>query len=85
MESNEIEMELESNTGSDYEEEEYLVYVEIEPTSLGENQIRNADNLKIHGLETKKPLLQINNLYFEGKKLATIWNRKKKLSHFYQR
>lgn len=70
MEINEIEMELDvpnENNDSEYEEEEFLVYVDIEPTSLGDNQIRNAKNVKFFGLETKKPLLQINNLYFEGK------------------
>lgn len=70
MDINEVEMEIDtapSNSDSEYEEDEYLVYVDIEPTSLGENQIQHAENVKLYGLETKKPLLQINNLYFEGK------------------
>lgn len=51
---------------SEYEEEEYLVYIDIEPTSLAEHQVRQAQNLKIFGLDTKKPLLQIDNQFFEG-------------------
>jgi TFIIIC subunit triple barrel domain len=77
MEINEIEMEIdEAPSGSEYEEEEFLVYVDIEPTSLGENQIKQADKIKFFGLETKKPLLQINNLYFEGeKRLFSSYNK----------
>lgn len=51
---------------SDDEYEEFLIYVDIDPTSLSESQINSARVLKIHGLETQKPLLQINNQFFEG-------------------
>lgn len=57
---------------SEYEEEEFLVYVDIEPTSLSVDQIREAKTLKIFGLETKKPLLQINNQFYEGNISAVI-------------
>lgn len=60
-----MDMEIDDSE-SEYEEEEYLVYVDIEPTSLAESQIRQAKNLRIYGLEEKKPLLQINNTFFEG-------------------
>lgn len=59
--------DLATDGDSEYEEEEYLLYLDIEPTALGESQIRNAQSLKIFGLDTKKPLLQINNQFFQGK------------------
>lgn len=59
--------DLSNETDTEYEEEEYLIYIDIEPTSIEESQIRSAKNMKILGLETKKPLLQIGNQFFEGK------------------
>lgn len=59
--------DLSNETDTEYEEEEYLIYIDIEPTSIEESQIRSAQNIKILGMETKKPLLQIGNTYFEGK------------------
>jgi hypothetical protein len=59
-------MEIEPESDSEYEEEEFLVYVDLDPVALGEIQIRDAHKLKFFGIETKKPLLQVNNLYFEG-------------------
>lgn len=47
--------------------EEVLVYVDIEPTSLSEGQIKEAVRLKMVGNE-KKILMQVNNRFFEGKK-----------------
>lgn len=47
--------------------EEVLVYVDIEPTSLSEGQIKEAVRLKMVGNE-KKVLMQVNNRFFEGKK-----------------
>lgn len=46
--------------------EEILVYVDLEPTSMYENQIKQATRLKMIGNE-KKVLLQVNNRFFEGK------------------
>lgn len=46
--------------------EEILVYVEIDPTSMSENQIRDSARLKIVGND-KKVLLQVNKRFFEGK------------------
>lgn len=66
----EIDMEIDDDKEIEYEEEELLIYVDIEPTVLAEAQIRQARNIKIFGLETKKPLLQINNQFFEGKTIA---------------
>lgn len=60
-------MEIDDDSECEYENEEYLVYVDIDPTSLAEEQIKDSRNLKIFGLDTKKPLLQINNQFFEGK------------------
>lgn len=39
---------------SDYEEEEYLVYIDIDPASLAEEQIRDSENIKTFGLNTGK-------------------------------
>lgn len=58
---------MEIDGESEYEEEEYLVYIDIEPTSMAESQIRQSKNIKIYGIDEKKPLLQINNQFFEGK------------------
>jgi hypothetical protein len=66
MEINEVEMEIEPSSDSEYGEEEFLVYVDLDPVALGEIQIKDAQKLKFFGIETKKPLLQVNNLYFEG-------------------
>lgn len=52
--------------------EEILVYLDIEPTSLAESQIKDASALKIVGND-KKILLQVNNRFFEGKNLFKIW------------
>lgn len=60
-----VDMEIDGE--SEYEEEEYLVYIDIEPTSMAESQIRQSKNIKIYGIDEKKPLLQINNQFFEGK------------------
>lgn len=61
--------DLEAETHDDYEDEEYLVYIDIDPTLLAEEQIRKANNIVMFGLESsnKKPLLQINNQFFQGK------------------
>lgn len=65
-----IDMEIEdceAAADSDYEEEEFLLYVDADPTSLGENQIREAKTFKIFGLTTEKhPLIQIDNMFYEG-------------------
>jgi hypothetical protein len=64
-----MDMEIDDTTSSshdDYEEEEFLVYIDIEPTALAESQIRQAKNIKMFGLESKKPILQINNQFFSG-------------------
>lgn len=60
-------MEIDDSIGDDYEEEELLVYVKIDSTSLSVDQIREAQNLRIFGIDAKKPLLQINNHFFQGK------------------
>jgi len=52
---------------SDYEEEEFVVYVDIEPTSISESQLKNANKIKLYGIDKQKPVLQINNQFFEGK------------------
>lgn len=65
MEDMEIEEPVTDND-DEYEEEEILVYIEIEPTSLAEHKIHDAKVVKMFGLDTKKPLLQINNQFFEG-------------------
>jgi TFIIIC subunit triple barrel domain len=67
----ETDMEIDDDCG-EYEEEEFLVYVDIEPTSLNVEQISEAKTLKMFGLDTKKPLLQINNQFYEGKVCAII-------------
>lgn len=53
---------------SDEDVEEILVYVDIEPTSLSESQIKESERLKMIGND-KKVLLQINNRFFEGKQI----------------
>lgn len=53
---------------SDEDVEEILVYVDIEPTSLSESQIKESERLKMVGND-KKVLLQINNRFFEGKQI----------------
>lgn len=66
-------MEIDDFSQEDSDEyEEILVYVEIDPTSLNINQISES-NLKVFGMETKKPLLQINNQFFEGEKAMQSW------------
>lgn len=69
----EIDMEIDDvkpGIDSDYEEEEYLVYIDIEPTSLAETQIREAQKLKLFGMDKSSTLLQIinseSNQFFEG-------------------
>lgn len=61
-----MEEENAEQTDSDYEEEEFLVYVDIDST-ISKNQIEDPScEMKIIGLESEKPILQINNKIFEG-------------------
>lgn len=67
-----MEEENVDQNNSDYEEEEFLVYVDIE-SAISKNQIEDPNcEMKIIGLESDKPVLQINNKIFEG----TFWNIK---------
>ncbi|CAG9804565.1 unnamed protein product [Chironomus riparius] len=56
----------ENSDNSDFVEEEILVYLDIEQTSISENEIRDAPCLRIVAND-KNSLLQINNRFFEGK------------------
>lgn len=67
METEDMEIDDLSKDAEDYETEERLIYIEIDPNLLSQNQIKEADCMKIYGIDTKKPLLRINNHYFEGK------------------
>lgn len=61
-----MEEENAEQNDSDYEEEEFLVYVDIDST-ISKNQIEDPScEMKIIGLESEKPILQINNKIFEG-------------------
>lgn len=51
----------------DYSEEEFLVYVELDSQHLTADHLRDAHKIKMFGVDTKSPLLQINNLFFQGK------------------
>lgn len=51
--------------------QEMLVYLDIDFTLLSEDQIKNAEVMKVVGNE-KKLLLQVNDCYFEGRKLIFI-------------
>lgn len=52
----------------DYEEVETLLYVEVDPSSMTEKQLRKEhNNLKIFGLDTKEPLMQVSDRFFQGK------------------
>jgi len=66
METEDMEIEDLSKDEEDYETEERLIYIEIDPNLLSQNQIKEADCMKIYGIDTKRPLLRINNHYFEG-------------------
>lgn len=57
---------LQNRDNVEYIEEEMLVYVEMEPTSLTSNQIRDASSFKIVGDE-KNAVIQIENKFFQGK------------------
>lgn len=60
---------MDMDIDDEYEEEEYLLYVDVDPTSLTEEQVRDSLDIKTFGLDTNKPLLQINNQFYEGKQL----------------
>ncbi|XP_070499760.1 uncharacterized protein [Chironomus tepperi] len=68
MKSQESENSLtyENSDNSDFVEEEILVYVDIEQTSISESEIKDAPCLRIVAND-KNSLLQINNRFFEGK------------------
>lgn len=66
MESEDMEIDVSTEDDSEYEED-LLVYIEIDPTLLTEKQVKEATSVKIYGVETKKPLLKINNHFFEGR------------------
>lgn len=51
----------------EYEEEETLIYVDFE-SNLLEDQISDNDlKLKLIGIDTEQPILQLNNKIFRGK------------------
>lgn len=50
---------------SDYIEEEVIVYIDIEKTSIPEDEIRRAKALNLV-TNNENCLLQINNRFFEG-------------------
>ncbi|KAG5680845.1 hypothetical protein PVAND_010326 [Polypedilum vanderplanki] len=56
---------LENLEEDEYIEEEMLVYVDIEPTSLTVNQIKNASCFKIVGND-KNAIIQVDGKFFEG-------------------
>lgn len=53
-------------TETEYIEEDVIVYVDIEQTSISESEIKAARSLNIVTGD-KKSLLQLNNRFFEGK------------------
>lgn len=62
-----MEEEKSEQQNSDYEDEEFLVYVDID-SAISKNLIEDPNcEIKIIGLESDKPVLQINNKMFEGK------------------
>ncbi|CAO1413132.1 unnamed protein product [Diamesa serratosioi] len=61
-----MEEENPEQNNSDYEEEEFLVYVDID-SAVSKNLIEDPNcEIKVIGLESDKPVLQINNKIFEG-------------------
>ena len=68
MQSQQSENSLthENSDNSEFVEEEILVYLDIEQTSISENEIRDAPCLRIVAND-QNSLLQINNRFFEGK------------------
>lgn len=58
---------MSSNSSDDYEEEEFLLYVQLDSQSITDEHLRNASKIQLHGIDTPKPLLQVNNLFFQGK------------------
>jgi hypothetical protein len=70
MKSQESENSLtsENSDNSEFIEEEILVYVDIEQTSISESEIREAACLKI-AANDQNSLLQINNRFFKGKQV----------------
>lgn len=49
-------------------DEDTLLYVEVDPTVA----LQLNDELKIYGFDTKEPLLQISNRFFQGKRKAFV-------------
>lgn len=62
-----------NSSDSDYIEEEILVYVDIEQTSISEDEIRNAQCLKII-TDDKNSVMQINNRFFQGMRSILLSN-----------
>lgn len=71
MGSTEMQMEIDEATTQSYSddyEEETLLYVEVDPSSMTEMQLRKGtNNLKIFGLDAKEPVMQISNRFFQGR------------------
>lgn len=67
--------DLQSDKDDEYEVEELLVYIDIDPTLLSDKEIEESTSAKIFGIDTKKPLLKINNQYFEGEILFGMFLR----------
>lgn len=50
----------------EYVDEEILVYVDLE-AKIASNTLRDSGNVKIIGLETGEPIMEIGDKIFQGK------------------
>ena len=58
-------MDQKQETDDEYEEEEYLVYVDMF-NYVSHKEIHENGVIKLLGISTEKPVMQINNRVFEG-------------------
>lgn len=59
-------METDKENDDEFETEEYLVYVDFD-TKLLDEQFSNLNaKIKFLGIDTEKPIMQLNNQLFKG-------------------
>lgn len=61
-----MEVDNNDNSDDDYEEEEFLVYLDFQSKIKSETLEEPDVKIKMIGFETEEPIVQINNKMFRG-------------------
>lgn len=63
-----MEVDNNDNSDDDYEEEEFLVFLDFQSKIKSETLEKRNLQIKMIGFDTDEPIVQVNNKIFRGKK-----------------